>query len=156
MVGGELAEDFADNGDNFALALFIESIFHVLNDGVESRNRVWTKVEDHDHLAFGQLVGVEPLYEVFDGARSVGNGLLGEGAGMCGEVLQDLFECQDTQTDLLCMARIHLVLESLIVLGALLFVLDPLVVHRVGIEVVIHLKVRENGRLRLEDLHCEF
>ena len=87
---GEHSKHLSDGGDNGLLLFVIETLSHILDNGVESSNGSRTEVDDHDYFSLGKVVRAEAFKELRDRVLGVSEGSLAERVGMSAHVLKEL------------------------------------------------------------------
>ena len=77
----KLAKNFSDDVEHLDLLIVGEPLCHVFDAGTQDSGVDGPQVENHDHLALGDVVGLELLHQTRDGGRLIRDGILAEGAG---------------------------------------------------------------------------
>lgn len=90
LRGWEGAEGLADDSQYLFLLVVIQPLHHIFDDAVESRNGTRAEIDDHDHLAFRQVIRVKLLNEKRDRFGGVGERALTQRVWVRLEVLENL------------------------------------------------------------------
>ena len=88
LLGWKLAENSGDDVEDFRLTVLRESLCHIFKTGTQHSGIGGPYIENHDHLALGDVVRVKLFYQTGDGGRIIANGVLAERARECPQVVK--------------------------------------------------------------------
>lgn len=91
LPGWEGAQDLLDDDHDPVLLVFGEAGDEVIDTGAQDGGVLRADVENHDHLALGEIIVAQLVDQTVDGEAIVGDGALAEGVGRGPEILDDLY-----------------------------------------------------------------
>jgi hypothetical protein len=89
-----MAEALGNNGHHFLLVVVGEAVGHVFEDSVQSSHGRWAQVEDDEHFALCEIVGLELSQQGADGLRGISDWVLTQWERRRLQILQELRQRQ--------------------------------------------------------------